>query len=80
MPEAAIQSFINLSDNEGMSALHFAGYKGRLRIAQALLAAGAQHDLQDDEGKTALNLAELYAHTSMKELLQEQVKHKRKFR
>lgn len=58
--------FIGLGANpketgqDGMSALHFAGYLGADRVIPLLIKKGAPVDLQDKEGRTALHLA---AHT-----------------
>jgi ankyrin repeat protein len=42
---------------------------GHLRIVEHLLAIGAKADLQDDEGRTAFDLAESADHSEVSELL-----------
>jgi ankyrin repeat protein len=42
---------------DGMSALHFAGYLGADQVIPLLIEKGAPLNLQDKEGRTALHLA-----------------------
>ncbi|MDH3256773.1 MAG: ankyrin repeat domain-containing protein [Nitrospinota bacterium] len=42
---------------DGMSALHFAGYLGADQVIPILVEKGAPIDLRDKEGRTALHLA-----------------------
>jgi len=42
---------------DGMSALHFAGYLGADQVIPLLVEKGAPIDLRDKEGRTALHLA-----------------------
>lgn len=57
------RAFIALGANpkdtgqDGMSALHFAGYLGADQVIPLLIEKGALINLQDKEGRTALHLA-----------------------
>lgn len=48
------QCLVDLQDNCGFSALHFAAQDYRIAIARLLLDAGAAVDLQDSYGNTPL--------------------------
>jgi len=48
--------------NDGFSALHVAAMVGRLEVANLLLQAGADTTLEDNEGRTAGMVAEMYKH------------------
>ncbi len=62
--------FIALGSNpkekgqDGMSALHFAGYLGANQVIPLLIEKGAPIDLTDKEGRTALHLAAYAGETS----------------
>jgi RNA polymerase sigma factor (sigma-70 family) len=49
---------VNLQDDAGRPALMFAAEHGRLQIAKALLAEGANVRLKDKKGETALDLVQ----------------------
>jgi ankyrin repeat protein len=49
---------------EGMSALHFAGYLGADQVIPLLIEKGAPINLTDKEGRTALHLAAYAGETS----------------
>jgi ankyrin repeat protein len=49
---------------DGMSALHFAGYLGADQVIPILVEKGAPIDLRDKEGRTALHLAAYAGQTS----------------
>ncbi|CAO3671524.1 unnamed protein product [Rhizopus stolonifer] len=60
---------INAKDKDGTTSLIYAACFGKLEIAQALLAAGAQVDGQDSHGWTALMWATTNNHESLVKLL-----------
>ena len=47
----------NGRDDLGLTALLFASDRGHVDVAQLLLEAGAEKDLQDTRGRTVLELA-----------------------
>uniref|UniRef100_A0A670I5W6 Ankyrin repeat domain-containing protein 6 n=1 Tax=Podarcis muralis TaxID=64176 RepID=A0A670I5W6_PODMU len=49
----------------GRTPLHLAAYKGHLRVAQILLKAGCDVDLQDDGDQTALHRATVVGNTDV---------------
>ncbi len=51
------KSCVNLSDNEGRTALHFACVLGQVAIAKALIKAGADVNAKDKKGNTPLHYA-----------------------
>lgn len=53
----------------GQTALMLAVSHGRMAIVQALMAQGAEVNLQDDEGSTALMCASEHGHTDIVKLL-----------
>lgn len=53
----------------GQTALMLAVSHGRMDMVQALLAQGAEVNLQDDEGSTALMCASEHGHADMVKLL-----------
>uniref|UniRef100_A0A667YWG0 Uncharacterized protein n=1 Tax=Myripristis murdjan TaxID=586833 RepID=A0A667YWG0_9TELE len=53
----------------GQTALMLAVSHGRMDMVQALLAQGAEVNLQDDEGSTALMCASEHGHTDIVKLL-----------
>ena len=48
-----------LADEDGYTPLHYAAGYGRLDILQALLAAGADKEVRNSDGQSALDVAEL---------------------
>ena len=48
---------MNIQDNDGWTALHWASQNGETEIVKCLVDAGAELDLQIWNGSTALNLA-----------------------
>ena len=57
---------------DGMSALHFAGYLGADQVIPLLVEKGAQINLHDKEGRTALHLAAYAGQTSAVAALMDQ--------
>ena len=49
--------------------LHWAAYNGHQAVAQALIAAGADVNQQDNEGKTPLHIAAIYGHQEIVKLI-----------
>jgi len=62
----------NEAGQDGMSALHFAGYLGAGRVIPLLVENGAPVDLRDKEGRTALHLAAYAGQTSAVATLMDQ--------
>ena len=57
LPDAAAAIDLNHPDNGGFTPLMNVSYKGKPEVVRVLLAAGADKDLRDNDGKTALDLA-----------------------
>lgn len=53
---------MNLRDNLGYTALHWAAYYNHGAVAEALVKRGALLDIEDREGSTPLILAAYYGH------------------
>lgn len=52
---------VDIRDDEGCTALHFAADRGHVAIAQALIRAGADVNAQDNDGQAPLHYAALCA-------------------
>ena len=59
----------NAVEHGGYAPLHQAAEPGDVPLIELLLARGARTDLQDDQGRTALDLATAGAHTQAAEAL-----------
>ena len=57
LPDAAAAIDLNHPDNNGDTPLMGASYCGKPEVVRVLLAAGADKDLRDNDGKTALDIA-----------------------
>ena len=57
LPDAAAAIDLNHPDNNGWTPLMDASYYGHPEVVRVLLAAGADKDLRDNGGQTALDLA-----------------------
>ena len=57
LPDAAAAIDLNHPDNWGNTPLMLASANGKPEVVRVLLAAGADKDLRDNDGKTALDLA-----------------------
>ena len=57
LPDAAAAIDLNHPTNEGNTPLIIASYWGKPEVVRVLLAAGADKDLRDNYGRTALELA-----------------------
>ncbi|KAK4704825.1 hypothetical protein P7C70_g1380, partial [Phenoliferia sp. Uapishka_3] len=64
------RSSINMKDSYGYTALHLASDRGHLEVVRALLDAGADQTLCDDDDQTALMLATEAEHTQIIAVLQ----------
>jgi ankyrin repeat protein len=60
---------INIENNDGMTALHWAAQKGDLVVLKLLVEKGAKVDSTDKNGNTPLDLAEIYEHKEIMEYL-----------
>ena len=60
---------VNSQDDDGMTALIWATYKGYKEIVELLINADADVNVMADDGMTALILAALKGHTEIAELL-----------
>ncbi len=66
---AITEESLNLRDDEGMSALHWAADRGEAAVVEALLRGGADRDAVDGEGQTALHYAASCGHARAVALL-----------
>ena len=57
LPDAAAAIDLNHPDNLGLTPLMAASLNGKPEVVRVLLAAGADKDLRNDDGETALDLA-----------------------
>ena len=57
LPDAAAAIDLNHPDNDGDTPLMRASYCGKPEVVRVLLAAGADKDLRNNDGKTALDYA-----------------------
>ena len=57
LPDAAAAIDLNHPDNDGWTPLMVASAKGKPEVVRVLLAAGADKDLRNSDGKTALDIA-----------------------
>lgn len=53
----ALSNFINEKTNEGITALHYAAYKGNITIAKLLIQNGAVVEMVTNRGKNVMHLA-----------------------
>ena len=53
LPDAAAAIDLNHPNNDGNTPLMTASYMGKPEVVRVLLAAGADKDLRNDDGKTA---------------------------
>ena len=60
---------INLSDNNGLTALHYATNGGRIILVDLLLNSGADLSMKTQEGQTALHQAVALGHKDIAKLL-----------
>jgi ankyrin repeat protein len=60
---------VNAKDNEGMTPLHWAAYKGSKEIAECLLTSKADANAQDMFGRTPASMAVETAHQDLVDLL-----------
>ena len=58
-------------DGYGQTALHEAARNGKIQVVEALLNAGADKALKDEDGKTALEEAQKEGHTAIVKLLRD---------
>ena len=61
---------LNDQDNAGCTALYHAAYRGNMDIVQALLQAGANPTIRNNNGETPLDIARRKNHTATIPLLQ----------
>lgn len=55
--KVALSNFINEKTNEGITALHYAAYKGNITIAKLLIENGAIVEMVTNRGKNVMHLA-----------------------
>eukprot|EP01083_Nonionella_stella_P054078 142860_1 len=60
---------VNDVNDNGMSLLHWAASRGAYEIVQLCISLGADITLQNDDGRTALDIADFYHHHAIKQLL-----------
>ena len=56
-------------DKYGLTALHWASYRGYLEISELLTSSGADVNIRDCYGYTALHRASIYGHLEIVQLL-----------
>ena len=66
---ALLAAGAEVEDIDGMTALMFAAIGGHAAAIAALLAAGAEAEAKNNDGETALTLAELFKHEHAARLL-----------
>jgi ankyrin repeat protein len=64
-------SLINTQNNFGLTPLHVACQYGNVTISRLLLAAGAIHNVIDDDGRTPAAVASLCGHSELVIYLQQ---------
>ena len=62
---------LNSQDNEGYTPLHYAVLRDRFLAAEILIGAGASFDIKDNQGRTALELAQKINNKAMERFLKE---------
>ncbi|BGP00110.1 Ankyrin repeat-containing domain protein [Rhodotorula toruloides] len=67
--DKAARDSVNERDSYGYTALHLAVDRGNSGAVRALLDAGADRSIQDEDGNTALDLARLAEHEDLVTLL-----------
>ena len=60
---------LNVSNDQGATALHLAAVKGNESLTRSLLLAGADPSVGDHKGRTAENLAAATGHENVAKLL-----------
>ena len=63
------KSDVNAKDKDGWSALMWASWSGLPQTAQKLLQAGANKEIKDSKGNSALSIAQKLGHTELISLL-----------
>ena len=58
-------------DDNGRTALHWAALHGKIQVVEALLNAGADKAVKDEDGRTALDLAQYNNHPAIVKLLRD---------
>jgi len=61
----------NIQDKDGYTPLHYAAWKGHLKVVELLLEHGANPNIQDKDGYTPLHYAAWKGHLKVVELLLE---------
>jgi ankyrin repeat protein len=56
-PSDRFKDFINSENNDGLTALHFAAYKGNFKAMELLCNQGADYTRQTKSGQNVLHLA-----------------------
>ncbi|BGO92039.1 hypothetical protein NBRC10512_001008 [Rhodotorula toruloides] len=69
LQDKAARDGVNERDSYGYTALHLAVDRGNSGAVKALLGAGADRSIQDEDGNTALDLARLAEHEDLVALL-----------
>ena len=67
----AVNINLDLRDDSGATALHHGAEKNHLKVVEQLLAAGADPNVLDNQGRTAARRAQLSGYSSLAQLIRE---------
>lgn len=58
-PQNSFKEFVNFKNQDGLTALHFAAYKGNYKAMELLCNNGADYNRRNAAGQNVLHLAAL---------------------
>lgn len=68
-PESRDGVYLDARTNDGMTSLHIAALYGRLKVVQVLLDSGADMNLVNGQGETALKVTRKNGHRAVVQVL-----------